>query len=308
MVRFGRLAVVITTSVAATFSETSSTESATHITRSAANMIGCTAAHPIKLRRCPARRSGSPRSTSVSQPPGAIVTAMAGMGCVLPNGLPRCRVCSAAETATAATTGQIADRGQPRNRRRQVKMLTPPGPIRSPTTISTTPPVSPVGGTGEVREVSVIGRGSVQGVLDGVLGLFAGLLDVRGRLIGLALGLQALIAGRPSGGLLDLAGGFLAGVLNLVSHAHRGSLSSSRVISCGSVMPTGNAFTPIPDRNPRFHPGRVPGRSSVTALRQLPAGPDTTTEAPARLPPVSAVGKQMSPRNAASTSLRASTG
>jgi hypothetical protein len=35
------------------------------------------------------------------------------------------------------------------------------------------------------------------------------LLDVRGRLIGLALGLQALIVGRPAGGLLDLAGSFL---------------------------------------------------------------------------------------------------
>ena len=70
---------------------------------------------------------------------------------------------------------------------------------------------------GEVREVAVIGRGSVQGVPDGVLGLFPGLLDVRGRLIGLTLGLQATVVGRPPGGLLDLAGSFLPGVLDLVT-------------------------------------------------------------------------------------------
>src|SRR6478752_1243148 len=109
MVWFAMFAVIMTMSVAATLSELSSAVSATHISRSAANRIGCTATHPISLRKCTGRRSGSPRSTSVSQPSGAIVTAMAGMGCVLPIGM-------AAMTALfcyrhRGTAGQIADGG-----------------------------------------------------------------------------------------------------------------------------------------------------------------------------------------------------
>src|SRR6476661_7747590 len=115
----------------------------------------------------------------------------------------------------------------------------------------------------------------VQGVLDRVLGLFTGLLDVRRGLIGPALRLQALVAGRPPGGFLDLAGCFLAGVLDLVSHTHHGLPSSW---SCGAPLtpskcPPGNDSTPKPTQvqssTHRFRPDA--GRATVRHL-QAPTG------------------------------------
>src|SRR6478735_7561243 len=115
----------------------------------------------------------------------------------------------------------------------------------------------------------------VQGVLDRVLGLFTGLLDVRRGLIGPALRLQALVAGRPTGGFLDLAGRFLAGVLDLVSHTHHGLPSSW---SCGAPLtpskcPPGNDSTPKPTQV-QFSPHRFrpdAGRATVRHL-QAPTG------------------------------------
>src|SRR6478609_4622912 len=83
MVWFGILAVIKMRSVAALFNEAPTAVSATHMTRLAANGIGCTAAHPMRVPRCASRRSGSPRSTSVSEPSGVIATAVATMGKVL---------------------------------------------------------------------------------------------------------------------------------------------------------------------------------------------------------------------------------
>ncbi len=60
---------------------------------------------------------------------------------------------------------------------------------------------------------------AVKDVPDGVLGLVAGLLDVRRCLVAMTFGFQLLIAGRFPGGFLDLPAGFLRGVFDLVSMA-----------------------------------------------------------------------------------------
>jgi len=53
-------------------------------------------------------------------------------------------------------------------------------------------------------------------VLRGVLDVVAGLLHIRGGLVGLALGLQLLVVGGVADALLDVALGFFGGVLRLV--------------------------------------------------------------------------------------------
>src|SRR6478609_7500193 len=63
-------------------------------------------------------------------------------------------------------------------------------------------------------------RSVTEDVVGGVLGLVAGLLDVGLGLLGLALRLEALVAGGLAGGLLDLSDRFFASVLDLVAHGH----------------------------------------------------------------------------------------
>src|SRR5664279_1301451 len=103
-------------------------------------------------------------------------------------------------------------------------------------------------------ESSVFGWWSVQGILDGVLGLLAGLLDVRRSLIGSALRFQALVIGRPTSGFFDLAGSFLAGVLDLVSHTHRVLPSCGTVAILTPQCPPGNDWTPNHHAGFDFHP------------------------------------------------------
>ncbi len=61
-----------------------------------------------------------------------------------------------------------------------------------------------------------------EGVLRGVHSFVAGLLDVRGGLVGLPAGFQLLVAGGLPGALFDLAGRFFGGAGDLVSHSHDG--------------------------------------------------------------------------------------
>src|SRR5688572_21539487 len=72
---------------------------------------------------------------------------------------------------------------------------------------------------------SVIGRGS--GVLDGVLDLLAGLLEVGLGLVGPAGRLQLLVVGGPADGLLGLALQLLALVVKLVVGRHGGITSTA---------------------------------------------------------------------------------
>src|SRR5664280_169270 len=71
--------------------------------------------------------------------------------------------------------------------------------------------------TRELPWVSTTAPGCPRSVAQNVLG---GLLDVGLGLLGLATGLEVLVASDLSGALLDLADRFLARVLDLVAHAH----------------------------------------------------------------------------------------
>src|SRR3982750_3505750 len=57
--------------------------------------------------------------------------------------------------------------------------------------------------------------------LENVLDVLAGLLELGGRLVGLALGLEALVVGRLADTLFDLAGQLFGLVVNLVVGSHR---------------------------------------------------------------------------------------
>src|SRR6478609_6118726 len=98
----------------------------------------------------------------------------------------------------------------------------------------TAPPPKPLARPARTRADR--GR-SVENVLDGVLGLFTGLLHVRRSLVSLAFGFQALVVG-------DLAGRFLAGILDLVADAHRDVLSRNGECSVRSEFPTTVVSTP----------------------------------------------------------------
>jgi hypothetical protein len=70
------------------------------------------------------------------------------------------------------------------------------------------------------RRAESAGTSGAEGVLGRVLGVVAGLLDVGLRLLGLAAGLEFLVAGQLAGGLLDLADRFFGPVLDPVTHRH----------------------------------------------------------------------------------------
>src|SRR5512144_398314 len=97
-------------------------------------------------------------------------------------------------------------------------------------------------------------------LLERVLDLLAGLLEVALRLVGLALGLQPLVAGRLSGGVLGLARELLRLVLDLVYPAHRASL-----LVVFSALPA--AFSrSFPGAGP-VHTGSV-GRAAPSPFRR----------------------------------------
>src|SRR5664279_1013146 len=143
-------------------------------------------------------------------------------------------------------------------------------------------------------ESSVFGWWSVQGILDGVLGLLAGLLDVRRSLIGSALRFQALVIGRPTSGFFDLAGSFLAGVLDLVSHTHRVLPSRGTVAILTPQCPPGNDSTPNHHAGFDFHPT---GSDSMRYGRGSTPAPATrlgTGERPYPVGPAAGVGPSRS--------------
>jgi hypothetical protein len=91
----------------------------------------------------------------------------------------------------------------------------------------------------------------VDAVLEGVLDLLAGLLEVGLALVGLALCLEALVVGHLAGGLLGLAGHLVLGVVELVIETHEGPPLSDA--NGGIVLRDSSRFlTALPfDRNPK---------------------------------------------------------
>src|SRR5699024_5774100 len=69
------------------------------------------------------------------------------------------------------------------------------------------------------------GGADVSVALERVLDLLPGLLEVRGDLVLLALGLESLVTGRAAGGGLDVALDALGGVLHLVVGTHGSSFN-----------------------------------------------------------------------------------
>src|SRR6185312_14065278 len=67
------------------------------------------------------------------------------------------------------------------------------------------------------------GRDLRPDLLSGVLGFLAALLEVSLALVGLALGLEPLLAGHLPGSLFDLSLGLFTGVLGLLVGCHRGT-------------------------------------------------------------------------------------
>src|SRR6478609_6063416 len=89
-------------------------------------------------------------------------------------------------------------------------------------------------------------RASSDGLLEGVLDVVARLLEVGLGLVGLALGLEALVVLRLARALLDLALRLFGGVLDLVTESH--GISSRRYLS--TVGTTSRARTSMPSVRP----------------------------------------------------------